>query len=342
MDQATPRTTARNDADSSLAAEEKPWILAHLSDPHLACMVDLRLRELRAKQLFSWLRWQGKRRHRQDDRLLTTLGRELQDSAPDHIAITGDFCHLSLPAEFAAARDWLASLGDPQRCSIVFGNHDQYVATNWQKSWGLFLPWLQEGAEPAASLSPKSPHGNPLHALFPTLQLRGNIALIGVNTARPTALHLATGAIGPAQLARLDQLLLSLQGQDLCRILLLHHPPLQGVLSRRRSLDDGAALRSLVKTHGVELILCGHAHHRIVSSLPGPTGPIPVFVAASITSTHKEPAKRSSYTLFNICKKQNAWQIAAGHRLLAADGQSYFDEPDWEQLSPLPSAGPLA
>lgn len=304
---------------------EKPWVLAHLSDLHLAHTAGLRLHDLHGKQLLGWLRWQLKRRFRQDEGLLTTLACELQQSLPDHIAITGDLCHLSLAAEFRAARNWLASLGDPSRCSLVFGNHDQYVATDWAHSCGLLLPWLQGDDRPAPKNRPAQ-----LDTLFPLLQRRRNIALISLNTARPTALHLASGRIGRKQLERLQQLLVALEGQQLFRILLLHHPPAQGAgtLSRRRGLDDGAELRALLAEHGVELVLSGHTHRSFSDALPGPHGPIPLFGAPSITSVESGGHKRSSYSLFTICPAQDGrsgWTISVRHRLLAANAQAFID-----------------
>ena len=310
--------------------QEKPWVLAHLSDPHLARPAGLKLRDLRGKRCLGWLRWHLKRRFRQDEGLLTILGRELQQTAPDHLAITGDLCHLSLPAEFAAAGGWLASLGDPARCSLVLGNHDQYVATDPAQSWGLLLPWLQGDTQ-----QPGGKSAVQLDALFPLVQQRGRAVLISLNTARPTAPHLASGALGEAQLARLRQILAKLQGQRLFRIVLLHHPPLQGLLGRRRGLSDGGAFRALIKEYGAELILCGHAHRCFTASLPGPCGPIPVIVAPSITSIEGKAAKRSQYFLFTIQADgpldgagTNGWSITVKSRLLAPDAQSFIDGPE--------------
>ena len=311
---------------------EKPWVLAHLSDLHLARTAGLRLRDLCGKRFLGWLRWHLKRRFRQDERLLTTLGRDLQQTAPDHIAITGDLCHLSLTAEFAAARAWLERLEDPARCSLVLGNHDQYVATAQEHNWGLFLPWLKGDTPLADAYYPAQ-----LDALFPLVQQRGRMVLISLNTARPSAPHLASGAIGAAQLERLRQIFIKLQGQPLFRIVLLHHPPVQGLLSRRRGLADGAELRALLRQCGAELILRCHSHHRFIASLPGPCDPIPVVGAPSITSIESRPEKRSRYFLITIQADNDlqpddsgssGWQIRLKSRLLAPDGQGFIDDPE--------------
>lgn len=334
-------------ADHKSPQQRKPWMLAHLSDPHLACTAGLQLRDLqgkRFKRILGRLRWHLKRRFRQDERLLTMLGNDLQQTGADHIAITGDLCHLSLAVEFAAARVWLEGLGDPAGLSLVLGNHDQYVATEEAQSWGLLLPWLRGDAQQAAEHRPAE-----LEAFFPLVQRRGRIVLISLNTARPSALHLASGSIGTSQLERLQQILASLQGQGLFRIVLLHHPPGQGLLSRRRDLTDGAELRALLQAYGAELILCGHSHHCISSNLPGPSGPIPLLGAPSITSIEKQLEKRSRYYLIAIHEKSpppaanisssdsNGWAITVRSRLLAPDGQSFIDGPEPQLFRLIPS-----
>ena len=163
------------------------------------------------------------------------------------------------------------------------------------------------------------------------------MVLISLNTARPSAPHLASGAIGAAQLERLRQIFIKLQGQPLFRIVLLHHPPVQGLLSRRRGLADGAELRALLRQYGAELILCGHSHHCFIASLPGPCGPIPVVGAPSITSIESRPEKRSRYFLITIQADNDlqpddsgssGWQIRLKSRLLAPDGQGFIDDPE--------------
>lgn len=331
-------------AEQKSLKQEKPWVLAHFSDPHLARTAGLRLRDLSGKRLIGWLRWQTKRRFRQDERLLTTLGRDLQQTAPDHIALTGDLCQLSLAAEFAAARDWLLGLGSPSRCSLVLGNHDQYVATDPLQSWAMLLPWLQVDTRNSAKEIPSR-----LDSLFPLVQQRGRIVLISLNSARPTSLHRASGIIGTAQLERLQQILHALQGQGLFRILLLHHPPVQGLLSRRRGLSDGAELRAILRHYGAELILCGHIHHAYTSTLPGPYGPIALIAAPSITSIEGKPVKRSRYFLYTIQADaslntgdtggNSGWTISMQSRILAPDGQTFIEDPEQKTFRVAAPAG---
>ena len=91
------------------------FVLAHLSDPHLAPLPRPRPRELLSKRGLGYINWLRKRRsiHRAD--MLAALVADLKGHAPDHVAVTGDLVNLSLTNEFAPARDWLARLGRSAR-----------------------------------------------------------------------------------------------------------------------------------------------------------------------------------------------------------------------------------
>ena len=113
---------------------------------------------------------------------------DLKASAADHIAVTGDLVNLSLPDEYNRARGWLQTLGSPRDVTLVPGNHDIYVRSVQQapaKYWADYM------------------RGDDGLDRFPFLRRRGNVALIGLSTALPTAPLLATGRLGKRQLARL-------------------------------------------------------------------------------------------------------------------------------------------
>ena len=106
----------------------KPFVLAHLSDPHLGPLPQPGMRELASKRLIGYINWRRSRHriHRRD--ALDAITRDLHGEQPDHVAITGDLVNIALPAEFALARRWLETLGRPADVSVVPGNHDAYVA----------------------------------------------------------------------------------------------------------------------------------------------------------------------------------------------------------------------
>jgi len=206
--------------------------------------------------------------------------------------ITGDLTNISLPSEFPLALDWLRRIGSPDRVSAVPGNHDAYVRIPREISWDLWSEYLL--SDPGVEAGGTAP------LRFPSLRVRGPLAIVGLNSALPTAPLIASGALGSEQLERLEKLLLELARGDHFRLLLIHHPPVRGDESRRRSLDDAEALAAVVSRSGVDLVVHGHLHRTRIASLPGPTGPIPVVGVRSASDRGSKPGKRSSYHLFRL------------------------------------------
>src|ERR1051326_6221775 len=102
------------------------FVLAHLSDPHLAPLPTPRLMELAGKRVLGYVNWRRRRQliHRRE--VLDGLVQDLKARAPDHVAVTGDLVNISLPADFAPAGVWLATLGRPHDVTVGPGNHDAY------------------------------------------------------------------------------------------------------------------------------------------------------------------------------------------------------------------------
>lgn len=268
--------------------------LAHISDLHATRVRAGGIAPLLSKRALGWLSWQVKRRHRYLPAVFEALLEDLARSAPDQIAITGDFTQISLDEEFREASEWLARIGPPERVSAVPGNHDAYVSRA-ERGWGGWRPYLESDPEVAAALTGDG------DALFPSLRLRDGLALVGVSTARPTAPGLASGRVGRAQLARLDALLERLGRERRCRVVLIHHPPLPGVTSWRRSLHDARDFAAVLRRRGADLVLHGHLHRTHVGSLPGPDGTaIPVVGVPSASHGGPSPERAAGYHLYDV------------------------------------------
>jgi 3',5'-cyclic AMP phosphodiesterase CpdA len=262
--------------------------VGHLSDLH-ATPVRLRNpRELHGKRVLGWLSWQVRRSRRHLPEVLEALIEDLHRVAPDQIVVTGDLTNLACAHEFVAARQWLERIGAPARVSIVPGNHDAYAPIAKSQSWDHWSEYLR--SDPASGTD-----GD-----FPTLRVRGPAAFVGLCTARPTAIGLASGSLGRDQLARLERMLERLADSNLCRILLLHHPPTEGAVSARRALTDADALRAVLRRTGVDLVLHGHGHRTHFGAVEGPSGPIPVVGARSSSDVGHHPDKRAQYHVYEI------------------------------------------
>jgi 3',5'-cyclic AMP phosphodiesterase CpdA len=267
--------------------------VAHLSDLH-ATPVRTAFAPLLGKRFFGWLSWQLRRRHAHLPRVLDALLADLRREAPEQIVVTGDLTNVAGEEEFPDARRWLERIGAPERVSLVPGNHDAYVAVPCARGIGLWREYIDSDAQGAAARAGATP------GAYPAVRVRGPVAVVGVCSALPTPPLMATGRVGAAQLARLEASLASLGAAGLFRIVLIHHPPQPGAVSRRRALRDQGALRAVLARAGAELVLHGHTHRTRVDAVAGPAGPIPVVGARSASDVGLEDEKRAQYHVYEI------------------------------------------
>ena len=165
--------------------------LAQLSDVHLAPLRGLALRHLNVKRGLGYLNWQRGRRqvHRRD--ALDLVVADMLAHSPDHIAVTGDLINLGLPAEFEAARAWLAGLGAPDKVTVVPGNHDIYTHLGDDPGVERWADYMRSRRVGRASMRPGA-------RAFPFVRRLGPVALIALNSAVPTPPFVAAGELGHA------------------------------------------------------------------------------------------------------------------------------------------------
>jgi 3',5'-cyclic AMP phosphodiesterase CpdA len=161
-------------------------------------------------------------------------------------------------------------------------------------SWDLWWDYMASD-DAVLGAAPPDPRDR-----FPTLRLRGPIAVVGLCSALPTPSLDASGALGSEQLARLESLLIELAERDLCRLVSVHHPVTAGSTHARRELADAAALRGVLERTGAELVVHGHNHRTLVAELPGPDGPIPVVGVRSSSDCGSKPHKVAQYHVYEF------------------------------------------
>lgn len=269
-----------------------PFKLAHLSDPHLPPLPRPRLKELAGKRALGYLNWTRNRHKYQRRDVLDSLVADMLTQAPDHIAVTGDLVNLALEAEFAPALAWLESIGPSDRVTAIPGNHDAYVRATRHRHGEVWTTYLASD--------------EPADTAFPALRRRGPLALISLSSAIPTAPFMATGTLGPAQLAALEGMLERLAADDVFRVLLVHHPLSSD--SRHKRLTDSAALQALIRRHGVELILHGHDHVHSTIWIDGPERKIPTVGVPSASSIAHGHYPAAAYNVFAISRAGNHWR----------------------------------
>ncbi len=284
--------------------------LALISDLHLPVPGKPALSQLLSKRGLSWLSWVKKRRKLHRPEVLSALMADIALAAPDHLLIGGDLTNLALPEEFARARDWLKAQGGPDKVTVIPGNHDALAPVAWSEGLGQWAEWMTP-----------DPGANTPQDAFPFVRTRGPVAIVGLTTAVPTAIGLATGRLGETQLERLRSTLIGLKAKGLFRLVALHHPITPGAVSKRKQLTDQAALRAVLAETGAELVVHGHAHEASLNSVPGPDGAIPVIGVGSASQIHgaghNQPA---GWRLFRISSHEDGWRCAVETRRLTASG----------------------
>ena len=292
------------------------FILAHLSDPHLP-MPQARPAQLLGKRATGYLNWWRNRCRIHVPEALAGIVADIKAQRPDHIALTGDLVNVSLPEEFRRAAAWLAAFDDPARLTVIPGNHDVYVPIPWDQGLGLWGAYMAgDGQPPATGFD-----------VFPTVRRRDGVALIGLSTGVPKPPLLATGDLGPAQIARAELLLAETGREGLCRIVLIHHPPLLDQ-SRFKHLTDAAAFQAMIRRVGCEAILHGHNHRSEIARIAGPQGRVPVLGVSSASAAPGSKYGRARYHLIHIERDGEGWTLRLEIRALTADAGGC--EPDGE------------
>src|SRR5689334_4681046 len=279
------------------------FTLAHVSDLHLA--LTPKGSELASKRGLGYVNWQRKRKYIHRPDVLTAVTRDLQTRSAEHVAVTGDLTNFSLPGEYAWARRWLEAIGRPSEVTAVPGNHDVYVHGAEElpaKFWGDYMRG-DDGLE-----------------RFPFVRRRGDVALIALSSAVPTGPFLATGRLGPRQLARLAEALEQTRGWF--RTVLIHHPPVSPARRFLRRLVDGAELRRVLAEQGAELLLHGHDHRQALVWLDGAGNrKIPAVGVPSASARTKHGGEDvAGYNLFRIDGAAGNWRCETVSYQRGGDG----------------------
>ncbi|MCB1501327.1 MAG: metallophosphoesterase [Bauldia sp.] len=270
------------------------FTLAHLSDPHLGPLPQVRWRELASKRALGYANWRRGRGAKLGPSSLVALVGDLRESDPHHIAVTGDLINIGLPAEVEAAREWLEAIGTDRDVTVVPGNHDAYLPGSIRRYSEAWAPYMRGDEGDGGT--------------FPFVRRRGPLALVGVSSAVATAPLMATGRIRPAQSEALAETLHQLGREDLFRVVLIHHPPVKGSTPWHKRLVGASGFRAAVADAGAELVLHGHNHVTSVATIPGPSGAVPV-VGATSASLHPHPGRPGgSYLLYRIGRRNGGFE----------------------------------
>ena len=262
--------------------------LAHVTDPHFQSFRGATFGDFLGKRAVGAVNLVLNRRRKHKMALLDALGRDLRARGFDHLAVTGDLSNVSLQGEWDAARAWIDGLQvPPDKVTVIPGNHDAYVpdVVTSGRFEAMFAPF--QGGD-----------NGPTEGVYPFVRLRGDQAIVGVNTCVPTGDLGAWGRIGDRQLERLESVLMD--QRDRLRVLLIHHPPVVHRPPEHRNLRDRDALVALLARTGCGLVLHGHDHADERTTLPGPGGTQIPVVGAGSASYAGRPERRARYNVYEI------------------------------------------
>ena len=113
-------------------------------------------------------------------------------------------------------------------------------------------------------------------------------------------------------------------------MLLIHHPPVPGLTTPRRALDDATELKLVLEEEGAELVLHGHNHrntHLTLKSRHGPVNIVGVSSASTPVKSHDDPA---TWYLYKIRRQENEWRTSASARSWDNTVMKFVDIPGFD------------
>jgi 3',5'-cyclic AMP phosphodiesterase CpdA len=287
--------------------------LVHLTDPHLTSLDDVRFTGLCGKRWSGYLSWRKNRSRKHLPAVLERLCGAVRAESADQVLLTGDLAQIGLEREIEQSANWLASLAPPGRVMLVPGNHDAYAEGSEALLRRAWADYLFHGRD------------SDLQG-FPVLRRLPGISLVGLSSACVTPVFMAGGKLGAAQLMDLDAMLAQAANERNLVCLLIHHPPLPGMTSKRKALADANELQAVLERYPPMLVFHGHLHHNREHAW----GASRIFCTAAASSVSD-----ASYRVMDIHQQDGAWTVSMKLKTIAIDeaGQVKFataDEQSWE------------
>ncbi|MBR4985185.1 MAG: metallophosphoesterase [Proteobacteria bacterium] len=227
--------------------------IGHISDIHWLDTTGARPGDFFNKRLsgaFNLLAGRAKKHSKETARMALEM---LRDLKIDHLIVTGDLSNLALPGEFSAVRHVLDSYFEDAQMSIVPGNHDFYTGESLKAR--RFEKMIYTHRPGNVDLGTED--------VWPFVNVFGDVAVIGLNSAQPRPWFVAAGRLGVSQLEALEKALNHPEVAGRFKIVALHHHLFQVVMTpgeSLRQLEDRAELLDICRRNNVGLIVHGHNH----------------------------------------------------------------------------------
>lgn len=282
--------------------------LAHFSDIHVTHFPltgRFAVKRLAAVASYTLM---GRGRHfvGSDERIARLL-EDVDGQRVDHALCTGDLTGVSTEAEFARVAELFGPrLEQPDRYTVIPGNHDRYVG----EAAGRFEQHFARLCEGAT---------------FPFVKpVAGGVTIVGLDVARPTSVVDSSGLAGVAQRTKLEAILTDASLKDRFVVLALHYGLLRAEGQRdqrNHGLRDDLEVMALVDREDVtvDLVVHGHMHRPYVV----PTKRRQTVNAGSATDLHVKGCGYNVYDIdaraFKVRIERRAWDAASGHYVAQPD-----------------------
>jgi 3',5'-cyclic AMP phosphodiesterase CpdA len=211
----------------------------------------------------------------EDRAALDAFARAVAQQRPDAVICTGDLTQRAKHSEYAAARDWFASLGVPVVLEV--GNHDMPYYNPWERFTDPFRRY------------------NRLNAMVGSTLESDDVVLVRLRTTVRAQRRFpwSDGVVTPAALAETLAELATLRGDPRTIIVIGHHPLLGPESARDNPTIGGDAAFAKIAATGVHAILSGHVHVPFDQLRQVAGGPMMRMIGTGTLSTrlrHDTPA----------------------------------------------------
>lgn len=285
------------------------YTIAHITDLHIPSPQKFEKGDKNIKRILGHMSWERNRKAKHLHSVLDALRKDLKESKPDYLCITGDQTNLGLDNEFDLSRKWIEQLRDElglddTKISVIPGNHDAYGAKFYDKIDKHWRKWI------------KSDNGE---SGFPFIRAAGPAVIIGLSSAVETLPFYANGILGTNQMDKMQELIKTVP-KDKLSIVLCHHPVQNDAAVKRKALWDAKAFQQRLKQKPqIDIVLHGHTHRIHHEFLQGPDKDVVILGAGSGSY-----AKRAHYELIEINEKSPQDSVIK-HRNFAKESGKFED-----------------
>jgi len=255
--------------------------IIHISDLHFHTYPQ-NFRDWKSKRILGAANLLFRRKRQFPLQRAKRLVEQIQKMNWDHLVISGDLTQLALEKGFSRARKTLEPLlTDPERVTVIPGNHDRYVRQ--AAGTDLFSQYFGE------FFGNKEIH---------VRKLNSDWVIIGWDSAHPNDWLSASGTVRRSTIQATADLLESCPEQT--KFIIVNHYPLtfpEGWnYDRFHELYNLVPVRDWILRHPqIRLYLHGHIHKNWIHHLPRDSGPELLLLNSAASSSKLHSEQKSSF-----------------------------------------------